>query len=431
MKTSNGEHGAASADTNPASTSPIKSASMFQTAEQCKVEHTPNMRNERNRSFGCALDSSDDDSCASCSFSVPEELNSRLPEMAPGSPDSAGTKRPRRDSPVLRTRQSVVVGDPELDEGYWTDSRSGSDGPSPPSGLTRQDSQHDLGTTSNTNSDPIAHTPRSTPSRPIAIPPAATSSPHSLSSKLDSSPPQTHTHINTYLTTHTPTLPSHYTLLRHSIIRTLSLETLPAGQSSGPLAFTSLGPPSTHTIAYIFRLPDPRARGHRRTYALLAVSCGDDRSDGDEGESDGNIDVGSVIASVMGVFSRLATGIVGMAEAARHEATSVGESEAAHTHPSSSLPDDGPGLMPVSSFLSVKQADPDGHPRSRPRRNHASVGGYEDMDKGSGSGSSVNKNTSGKNHGTANLAELVGRDGLFVDLHVAFVKALMMLRQES
>jgi hypothetical protein len=65
-----------------------------------------------------------------------------------------------------------------------------------------------------------------------------------------------------------------YSRLRHSCIRALSCESLPGRLPSGPLLFGDHI--AGYTIAYIFRLPDPRSRGNRRTYALTAL-CRDCR----------------------------------------------------------------------------------------------------------------------------------------------------------
>ncbi|KAF8423817.1 vesicle coat protein [Tirmania nivea] len=76
-----------------------------------------------------------------------------------------------------------------------------------------------------------------------------------------------HGHSVTYLSTRAPTTPSRFSMLRQSCIRTLSCELLPA--QTGPLLFgdTLTG----FTIAYVFRIADPKARGGKRSYALLCI----------------------------------------------------------------------------------------------------------------------------------------------------------------
>ncbi|KAF2459606.1 vesicle coat protein [Lineolata rhizophorae] len=112
--------------------------------------------------------------------------------------------------------------------------------------------------------------------------------------------PQPHSHRLTYLTTRQPSSPTAYSLLRRSCIRTLSCESLPRGSSSGPLYFGD--PVAGYTIAYIFRLPDPMARGARRTYALLALG-------GRE-----SCRVSAAMVMVTEVFERMAADVVARAE---------------------------------------------------------------------------------------------------------------------
>ena len=66
-------------------------------------------------------------------------------------------------------------------------------------------------------------------------------------------------------------------LLREACIRALSVETLPKGQLSGSFTvntdIATCGNTETRNlnIVHVFRIPDPRARGQRRTYAFVAV----------------------------------------------------------------------------------------------------------------------------------------------------------------
>ncbi|KAI0486752.1 vesicle coat protein [Xylaria cf. heliscus] len=137
----------------------------------------------------------------------------------------------------------------------------------------------------------------------------ATSTSHSSAMSKGSMPH--HTHYLDYTSTHEPTVPTTYTIVRASCLRTLSFETLPrrpeATQSTpsllgpapcGPPPFPSamnvgpgyitapptpqsaasggpifFGDPSAgYTTAYIFRIPDMHARGRKRVYAFLALS---------------------------------------------------------------------------------------------------------------------------------------------------------------
>ncbi|KAG5984247.1 hypothetical protein E4U55_005518 [Claviceps digitariae] len=111
-----------------------------------------------------------------------------------------------------------------------------------------------------------------------------------------------HWHYITYTSTHEPMLPDSFSLLRASCLRALSFETLPRPPStsnptsspqlnSSPSFITthSAGSAATggpiffgdalagYTTAYIFRIPDLHARGHKRVYAFLALSTHKER----------------------------------------------------------------------------------------------------------------------------------------------------------
>lgn len=265
--------------------------------------------------------------------------------------------------------------------------------------------------------------------------------------------PGRHAHQLTYLTSRHPAQPTLYTALRHSCIRALSLENLPRGTPSGPLLFGE--PQSGHTIAFIFRLPDPLARGRRRTYALLALNPAQDAAR-----------VGRAMARVVALFRQIAAWITGLAERAGEHAAAGGGSHGSdalgsggsgsgfgsrsgagfgssteeeirrgfdavsiHDPDAPASPDDarhaadddaGP---PVSSFLSAKRLGADGLPTRR-RRIYGGGGG------GAPTPMPMPPPGSANGPGPKGLPELVGREGLFVELHVAFVRALMMLGRE-
>ncbi|RAL60683.1 hypothetical protein DID88_010001 [Monilinia fructigena] len=106
-----------------------------------------------------------------------------------------------------------------------------------------------------------------------------------------------HNHFVDYTSTHEPLQPTSFSIIRQSCLRTLSCETLPPSSnptpnstpsspfvssfsshltsstttsSGGPIFFGD--PMAGYTTAYIFRIPDPTARGRRRVYALIALS---------------------------------------------------------------------------------------------------------------------------------------------------------------
>ncbi|KAG5926834.1 hypothetical protein E4U42_002912 [Claviceps africana] len=111
-----------------------------------------------------------------------------------------------------------------------------------------------------------------------------------------------HVHTVSYTSTHEPILPDSFSLVRAACLRALSFETLPRPPStlnsissphlnSSPSYITtqSSGSAATggpiffgdalagYTTAYIFRIPDLHARGHKRVYAFLALSTHKER----------------------------------------------------------------------------------------------------------------------------------------------------------
>ncbi|KAJ9666522.1 hypothetical protein H2201_003445 [Coniosporium apollinis] len=322
----------------------------------------------------------DADSCENCAFLVPRNVSDRLPAGAPGSPSKDG--RSRNGSPVLRTSQAVLAHSKE------TESDNDSDGI-----VETVDVEQSL----------------RSPAFPPSPPSTTTSSPPSP--LFVSQTP--HTHTLTYITTRQPTSASAYSLLRRSCIRTLSCEMLPRGSPSGPLVFGD--PVAGYTIAYIFRLPDPRARGKLRTYALIALGGRDSWR------------VGKAMVKVTEIFESVASKIIAMADRVleRESSASSRPSTSERSTPplscsasimsnlSSRMSPEKKGvsptqsspvtrtITPVSSFLSAKKVDPDGYPRVSREVMRA---------KG--------------------LAEIVGKDDFFVELHATFCMLLSGLIKE-
>lgn len=105
---------------------------------------------------------------------------------------------------------------------------------------------------------------------------------------------RSHDHYLDYTSTHEPLLPSTFSNVRQSCLRTLSCETLPPSTQSkishsdpyssaysnsnfsltasagGPIFFGD--PLAGYTIAYTFRIPDANVRGRSRVYALMALT---------------------------------------------------------------------------------------------------------------------------------------------------------------
>ncbi|KAI9929234.1 hypothetical protein ASPWEDRAFT_24925 [Aspergillus wentii DTO 134E9] len=266
----------------------------------------------------------DGDTCASCSLTLPDDLNKQL---SSGPPDGKW----KNGSPVLRSREMV-----------YSCGNSHSD---------TDDSAHD------------SHLHASLPD-----------SLHSSSVASDAS---CHTHILTYLSLRGPPNPADYALLRRSSIRTLSCELLPRGLSSGPLCFGDSA--AGYTVAYIFRLPDPMARGKRRSYALVALA----------GKDAGK--AFRACPAIWRAFGRIAAGIVNSAEKfqeeeKRREEQTSGANKAGNRE-----------YTPVSSFLTGRKADPAGQAR-RPGQIRA-----------------------------RNLAEIVGNPYIFTEIHAHFVALLQQL----
>ena len=183
-----------------------------------------------------------------------------------------------------------------------------------------------------------------------------------------------HDHTLTYLTAKSPEDPESYALLRASVIRTLSCELLPRGMSDGPICF---GDSNTgYTIAYVFRLTDPKARGRRRAYAFVALA-GNDASRAFR-----------ACPLIWEAFASMANGIEQAAQRHQDE-QSRKEQEVSKSGKRN--------YTPVSSFLTQRAMDPDGQPRRMGQTSPRS------------------------------LAEIVGDENIFAILHQYFVALLRCL----
>ncbi|PGG97417.1 hypothetical protein GX51_07328, partial [Blastomyces parvus] len=278
----------------------------------------------------------DSETCASCSLTVPKGVSKQLPPGGPGTLKEDG--KSRNGSPVLRSREVVY---------------SCSSG-SRPDYDTEPHQRH--------------------------------SSPASVHSSVSSETSSCHTHIVNYLSLRGPPNPEDYALLRSASIRTLSCELLPRGLSSGPLSFgdSSAG----YTIAYVFRLPDPMARGKRRSYALIALA----------GKDAGRAFRASPL--IWRVFGRIAASIVNAAE--RHQDSEKRKEEgevstAGVGAATTASMANGRNYTPISSFLTGRTLDPDGQPRRAGQIR------------------------------ARNLAEIVGNEYIFTELHAQFVALLQQL----
>lgn len=339
------------------------------------------------------------DSCDNCNFVIPKDVSEMLPEGAPGSPSKEG--KGQQGSPILRTVQKIAA--------------CGS-----ASSLEDDDDEED--------DELSTHDAMNQPNSQLSTSPT----PSQESANSGNIPlyhgSATHAHNLTYVTRRNPDSQSLYSRLRHSCIRALSCESLPRGSPSGPILFGD--PIAGYTIAYLFRLPDPRARGRRRTYALQALSPDWRRAS-------------NAFTQVTRAFETIANNIITLADRVLERESSGLTSRpstadlllngTSQPHPlSSSLPNDASStvaalatapdspvmeqgahkakssanspvgsqrnLTDVSSFLAAKNVDPDGYPRVSREAMRA---------KG--------------------LPEIVGTEKFFVELHVKFCLILYNL----
>lgn len=268
------------------------------------------------------------DTCASCSLVVPEDITRKLPKGAPGSLKADG--KTMNGAPVLRSRELVCLGSGDHsapnDESRLSSSQPSSEGGSEGSSL------RSCGALFST----------------------------------------CHDHLLTYLTSRNPDDPEDFSALRASVIRTLSRELLPAGMSDGPFCFGDSA--AGYTIAYVFRLPDPKARGRRRLYAFVALA-GNDASRAFR-----------ACPLVWEAFSKMANAT---------EAAAV-ESQEAQRRKDEEQQEAGQtrNYTSVSSFLAQRAVDPDGNPRKAGQI------------------------------AARSLADIVGNDQVFSEIHSQFVSLL-------
>lgn len=280
------------------------------------------------------------DTCASCSLSVPNRIAEKLPAGAPGSRRTDGKQNTTSSgAPVLRSREFVCLRDRERRR---TNSSSGT--------------------------------------QPSSLGSSLGSSNSNITSHMRSHPEDCHDHTLTYLTAKSPEDPDNFAHLRASVIRTLSCELLPRGISDGPFCF---GDSNTgYTIAYVFRLTDPKARGRRRLYAFVALA-GKDASRAFQ-----------ACPMLWEAFASMAKGIESAAQ--RHQESQRRKEETDAASPEARTRN----YTPVSSFLTSRSTDPDGNPR---RAGHAPP---------------------------RSLAEIVGDENIFTILHQYFVALLRCLGDE-
>ncbi len=223
-----------------------------------------------------------------------------------------------------------------------------------------------------------------------------------------------HIHYVDYTSTHEPLMANSFSLIRASCLRALSFETLPRAPStstpsSSPMmsnypSFTttqSAGSAATggpiffgdavagYTTAYIFRIADVHARGHKRVYAFLALSTHKERL---------AMKSFSVISSA---FRDLANWIQQLAEA---------EAERAAETSQGAMQGPGDYSQPTAPVYDAQAAVD--------RSGSSFLTGGSSFMRRMGGGSGV---SSLKARG---LAELVGQPDFFIELHKRFVQLL-------
>ncbi|KAK3689590.1 vesicle coat protein [Podospora appendiculata] len=332
--------------------------------------------------------------CDNCALTLPKRQESK---------EGGGDPRPEH-GPTLRTRAPCarVFG--------------GMDDVSPPTSQT---------SSSPTSDDESATLPSPTHRRTATTASVAS---RSSTSSATGTATSTHTHYLDYTSTHEPVAPKSFSIVRASCLRTLSLETLPRPPATAPSAAGSSMPaplpsPSTpafvtthsvgsaasggpiffgdpaagYTTAYIFRIPDVHARGHKRVYAFLALSTHRERL------------AMKTFGFVAAAFRDMAAWIQALAEA-----------EAERTLAESS---DSPGISPVTAGPGYGSFQPE--LAAPDNRSSFLVGGM-------GSGLSRRMGAGFGGSGVAlkqrGLAELVGLPDFFIELHTRFVRLLLELR---
>ncbi|KAK4192182.1 folliculin [Podospora australis] len=333
-----------------------------------------------------------------------------LPKLQPGSKSGGVESRPER-GPTLRSKApcALVYG--------------GANTSSPP---TSQSS-------SSVASEDESNSNRPRPSHRRTATAVSVTSRSSESSSLTNM--NVHNHYLEYISTHEPLAASSFSIVRASCLRTLSLETLPrppptshasplsalstpcaspstpafvtthsAGNaaSGGPIFF---GDPATgYTTAYIFRIPDVHARGHKRVYAFLALSTHRERL------------AMKTFGFITKAFQDMAAWIQQLAEA---EAERIQAESSGSNASSPILPGPGYGSFPEPAAPPVSLAG--AAATSASSFLMGGMGGGLSRRMGAGFGSSA---VTLKQRG---LAELVGLPDFFIELHARFVKLLLEL----
>ncbi|KAF4628979.1 hypothetical protein G7Y89_g9170 [Cudoniella acicularis] len=307
--------------------------------------------------------------CENCALTLPKKTKE----------DSPATVKLDSSGPILRTRKPYERVSFPLEE------------PSPPKSASSSSSDSETAISSKAKSR----------SRPLTR--AGTSSSNSSFGSGIS-----HDHSLDYTSTHEPLSPASFSIIRQSCLRTLSCETLPPSSTqltnSSPTSpfinspFSS-GPPSSttstssggpiffgdplagYTTAFIFRIPDPNARGRRRVYALMALSTHRERL------------AMQTFSFLSAAFRDLASWIQSLAEAELERSENLSSPRMGNEERGGRQ--SAFNSTPTSSFL-------------------------QGRNRGDGKFAGVSLRARG-------LAELVGMPDFFIELHARFVKLLASL----
>lgn len=238
-----------------------------------------------------------------------------------------------------------------------------------------------------------------------------------------------HTHYLDYTSTHEPLCPDSFSIVRASCLRTLSLETLPRPPATAPPSAASAMPtPSgspnspayvtTHSIgsaasggsiffgdqkagyttAYIFRVPDVHARGHKRVYAFMALSTHPEPL------------AVKTFAFLSAAFRDMASWIQELAEAEAERAAAESSGSTASS----------PVVSGQGGYGSV-QSEPAAPQVSGGSGSSFLTGGVGGLSRRMGGGFG-GTGVALKQRG---LAELVGLPDFFIELHAKFVRLLL------
>lgn len=346
--------------------------------------------------------------CENCAMTLPKRQGS----SSRGSSDTESENGPtlRTRAPYARAYGSGISGNSSPPNSNSTASASDDDGDGDPAAPRRPSYRRRTGTITSTTSR---------------------SSTSSSSATIHG-----HTHYQYYTSTHEPVVPSSFSIVRASCIRTLSFETLPralatntgntplaspstpsfvtthsagAVASGGPIFF---GDPSAgYTTAYIFRIPDLQARGHKRVYAFLALSTHRERL------------AMKTFTFISNAFRELVAWILNLAEAEAERANAGGDASPAHSVGGMY------GGGPMGGGMAAQAQEQSGMSDAGTTSGSGFLasGGMGGLSRRMGAGYGYGYGGSGSSTKPKGLPELVGMPDFFLELHQKFVQMLLEL----